>query len=191
MWRCGIPPPNPPAQRLLPKVWRTIWRKSHLASRASSSSLHPNTQHESRETCQNHPGPGKEALCHLDQAGKGPQHKGPLGGTTPAEYLKNIPETLQKKWVCEHIIFLVCSLDSLLHDFPDLKDILHRDLSDIWRHVPWKTCPTPVRRSIKTPLQKRIALQGFQDTLGVQGEDDVKWCLNAYHSLFGMDDDSL
>ncbi|CAD7669651.1 unnamed protein product [Nyctereutes procyonoides] len=101
-------------------------------------------------------------LHHLDQAGQGPQHKCPLGRTARAEYPKNILETHQKQWVCEHIIFLVSSLDPLLHDFPELKDTLHKDLSN------------KIIKDKATSLQKRIASQCFQDTLGIQDEGDLE-----------------
>ncbi|XP_025718500.2 immunity-related GTPase family M protein 1-like [Callorhinus ursinus] len=107
---------------------------------------------------------------------------------------KNIWETLQKEGMCEPIIFLVSSFDPLLHDFPELRDTLHRDVSDIRYHRTLKnlsdTCEKVIDDKV-TSLQGQIASKSFQDILGIQNADDLGECLIAYHLFFGVDDKSL
>ena len=107
---------------------------------------------------------------------------------------ENIRVTLQKEGVCEPIIFLVSSFDPLLHDFPQLRDTLHREVSNIRKHNLLKnlfdTCEKVINDKAIT-LQRQIGSESFQDKLGIQNADDLGKFLNPYHLLFGVDDVSL
>ncbi|XP_032190822.1 immunity-related GTPase family M protein 1-like [Mustela erminea] len=107
---------------------------------------------------------------------------------------ENIWETLQKERVHKPIIFLVSSFDPLLNDFPELRETLHRDISDIRYHCPleklFDTCEKVINDKV-TSLQGQIASNSFQDFLGIQNTDDLAECLMAYHLFFGVDDESL
>ncbi|XP_045856155.1 immunity-related GTPase family M protein 1-like isoform X1 [Meles meles] len=107
---------------------------------------------------------------------------------------ENIWETVQKEGVHKPIIFLVSSFDPLLNDFPELRDTLHRDISDIRYHCPLEklsdTCEKVINDKM-TSLQGQIASNSFQDVLGIQNADDLAECLMAYHLCFGVDDESL
>ncbi|XP_030152608.1 immunity-related GTPase family M protein 1-like [Lynx canadensis] len=107
---------------------------------------------------------------------------------------ENIQETLQKERVHEPITFLVSSFDPLSHDFPELRSILHKDVSDIRYHGPLENLSHTYKKVINdkvTVLQEKIASKSFQDSLGIWNADDLEECLNAYHLLFGVDDVSL
>ncbi|XP_012663555.1 immunity-related GTPase family M protein [Otolemur garnettii] len=108
--------------------------------------------------------------------------------------IENILENLQKKQVCEPPIFLVSSLEPLLHDFPKLRDMLRTDLIKIRCHDLLQklshTCEMVINDKV-TSLQKKITTQSFQDACGISDADDLAVCLNAYQSFFGVDDESL
>uniref|UniRef100_A0A452R508 IRG-type G domain-containing protein n=1 Tax=Ursus americanus TaxID=9643 RepID=A0A452R508_URSAM len=106
---------------------------------------------------------------------------------------ENIRETLQKEEVCEPNIFLVSSLEPLLHDFPKLRGTLHRDISDIRYHGPLQSLSHTYEKAIKdkvTTCKGKIASKSF-DTLGIWNADDLEESLMAYCLLFGVDDESL
>lgn len=107
---------------------------------------------------------------------------------------KNIRENLQKERVTEPPIFLVSNLDPLLHDFPTLRDTLHKDLCSIRGSEPLKTlrgiCEKTVDAKVAT-LKERMAMGCLRSFLGVEDEDDMEECLRAYRLQFGVDDDSL
>ncbi|XP_034511704.1 immunity-related GTPase family M protein 1-like isoform X2 [Ailuropoda melanoleuca] len=106
---------------------------------------------------------------------------------------ENIRETLQKEGVCEPNIFLVSSLEPLLHDFPKLRGTLHIDISDIRYHGPLESLSHIYERAIKdkvTTCRGKIASKSF-DTLGIWNADDLEESLMAYRLLFGVDDESL
>ncbi|XP_045634971.1 immunity-related GTPase family M protein 1-like [Ursus americanus] len=106
---------------------------------------------------------------------------------------ENIRETLQNEGVCEPNIFLVSSLEPLLHDFPKLRGTLHRDISDIRYHGPLESLSHIYEKAIKdkvTTCRGKIASKSF-DTLGIWNADDLEESLMAYRSLFGVDDESL
>lgn len=94
----------------------------------------------------------------------------------------------------EPIIFLVSSFEPLSHDFPELRNILHKDVSHIRYHGPVENLPHTYKKVINdkvTILQGQIASNSFQDSLGIWNADDLEECLNAYHLLFGVDYVSL
>ncbi|XP_008588089.1 PREDICTED: immunity-related GTPase family M protein, partial [Galeopterus variegatus] len=107
---------------------------------------------------------------------------------------ENILKNLQKEQVCEPPIFLVSSLEPLLHDFPKLRRNLQMDLSEIRCHGPlqnlYHTCEKIVNNKV-TSLQKKITTESFQDALGILDADDVAECLKAYRLFFGVADESL
>ncbi|NP_001300775.1 immunity-related GTPase family M protein 1-like [Canis lupus baileyi] len=107
---------------------------------------------------------------------------------------ENIRETLHKEGVCEPIIFLVSSFNPFLHDFPELRKSLHRDISNIGYRGHLEnlthTCEKVINGKVTT-LQGQIGSKSFQDILGIQNANDLGEFLNAYHRLFGVDDDSL
>ncbi|XP_077767196.1 immunity-related GTPase family M protein 1-like [Canis aureus] len=105
----------------------------------------------------------------------------------------NIQENLQKERVFEPIIFLVSSFEPLLHDFPELRNTLNRDISDIRYCGPLKNLSHTYEKVISdkvTMFRGKIASKSF-DTLGIWNADDLGECLIAYHLFFGVDDESL
>ncbi|XP_039080248.1 immunity-related GTPase family M protein 1-like isoform X1 [Hyaena hyaena] len=107
---------------------------------------------------------------------------------------ENIRETLQKEKVYKPIIFLVSSFEPSLHDFPELRKVLDKDVSDIRYCGPLENLSHAYKKVINekvTILQGKIASKSFQDSLGIWNADDLEECLNAYHLLFGVDYVSL
>ncbi|XP_027462030.1 immunity-related GTPase family M protein 1-like isoform X1 [Zalophus californianus] len=107
---------------------------------------------------------------------------------------ENIQVILQNEGMCEPIIFLVSSFDPSLHDFPELRKTLHRDVCEIRYHALLEnlsdTCEKVINDKAIT-LQRQMGSESFQDTFGIQNADHLGKCLNVYHSLFGVDDESL
>ncbi|XP_077612175.1 immunity-related GTPase family M protein-like isoform X1 [Crocuta crocuta] len=106
----------------------------------------------------------------------------------------NIRKTLQGEGVCEPIIFLVSSFYPLLHDFPELRDTLHRDVFDFRYHDPLENLSLICEKVINdkvTTWQGQIGSESLQNTHGIQNADDPQECLYAYRLLFHVDDNSL
>ncbi|XP_008844177.1 immunity-related GTPase family M protein-like isoform X2 [Nannospalax galili] len=107
---------------------------------------------------------------------------------------ENIQENLQKERVQEPPIFLVSNLDPLLHDFPKLRDTLHRDLSNIRCCDPLGTLSSICEKIINDKVaswKETIAKGHLKNTLDIRNEDDLRECLKAFRLLFGVDDESL
>ncbi|XP_029402455.1 immunity-related GTPase family M protein 1 isoform X2 [Mus pahari] len=107
---------------------------------------------------------------------------------------ENIRENLQKEKVKDPPIFLVSNLDPLLHDFPRLRDTLHKDLSNIRCCQPLKTLYGIYEKIIGDKVavwRQRIANESLKNSLGVRDDDDMGECLKMYRLIFGIDDESL
>ncbi|XP_036053388.1 immunity-related GTPase family M protein 1-like [Onychomys torridus] len=107
---------------------------------------------------------------------------------------ENIQQSLQKKRVNIPPIFLVSSLDPLLHDFPKLRDTLHKDLSNIRCSGPLNalsgTCEKIIDDKVDC-LKERIDNGCSENSFGVRDNDDMGECLKAFQLKFGVDDRSL
>lgn len=107
---------------------------------------------------------------------------------------ENIRENLQKERVKEPPIFLVSNLDPLEHDFPNLRNTLHKDLSNIRCCEPLKTLHGIYEKIIADKVavwRQTIASECLSNSLGVSDEDDMGECLKMYRLIFGVDDESL
>lgn len=107
---------------------------------------------------------------------------------------ENIQKELQKERVHEPPIFLVSNLDPLLHDFPALRDTLHKDLSNIRCCGPLSTLSSAFEKIIDdrvASLRKRIDEGCSEGPLSVRDDEDIRDCLRAYRLKFGVDDESL
>ncbi|GAB1295981.1 Immunity-related GTPase family M protein 1 [Apodemus speciosus] len=107
---------------------------------------------------------------------------------------ENIRENLQKEQVKDPPIFLVSNLDPSLHDFPNLRETLHKDLSSIRCCEPLKTLDGIYEKIIGDKVavwERRIAHECLGSSLGVSDEDDLGECLKMYRLIFGVDDESL
>ncbi|XP_075399340.1 immunity-related GTPase family M protein 1-like [Tenrec ecaudatus] len=105
-----------------------------------------------------------------------------------------ILEALWKEQVHEPPIFLVSSFDPSLHDFPELKQTLKKDLlliryQDDFKKL-WDNCQAIINDK-KALLQKKVDTLSFQDIDGIEDPDNSEACLKVYKLLFGVDDESL
>ncbi|XP_051036815.1 immunity-related GTPase family M protein 1 isoform X2 [Phodopus roborovskii] len=107
---------------------------------------------------------------------------------------ENIEETLQKERVNIPPIFLVSNLDPLLHDFPKLRDTLHKDLSNIRCCVPLNilsgTCEKIIDERMAF-LKERVGNGCSENSVCIRDDDDLEECLKVYRLKFGIDDQSL
>ncbi|ELW66847.1 Immunity-related GTPase family M protein 1 [Tupaia chinensis] len=107
---------------------------------------------------------------------------------------EHIRESLQKEGVRPPPIFLVSNFDPFLHDFPQLRAALQKDLSDIRFRGPLESLSSLCEKVIQdrvTSLKESVAAEDFQNILGLQDADDLEQCLEAYRSLFGVDNESV
>lgn len=107
---------------------------------------------------------------------------------------ENIRENLQKERVKDPPIFLVSNLDPLLHDFPNLRGTLQKDLCNIRCCEPLKTLDGIYKKIIGDKVavwKQRIANKCLRDSLSVSDVDDMGECLKMYRLIFGVDDESL
>lgn len=107
---------------------------------------------------------------------------------------ENIRENLQKERVKEPPIFLVSSLDPLQHDFPRLRDMLHKDLSKIRCSEHLETISGNCEKIVDDKAafwKEKIANGRLKNSLNVRNDDDMEECLRAYRLIFGVDDESL
>lgn len=107
---------------------------------------------------------------------------------------ENIRENLQKERVKDPPIFLVSNLDPLLHDFPNLRNTLHKDLSNIRCCEPLKTLEGIYEKIIGDKVavwKQRIASECLRNSLSVRDADNMGECLKMYRLIFGVDDESL
>ncbi|XP_059125268.1 immunity-related GTPase family M protein 1-like isoform X1 [Peromyscus eremicus] len=107
---------------------------------------------------------------------------------------ENIQQSLQKERVNIPPIFLVSNLDPLLHDFPKLRDMLHKDLSNIRCCGPLNalsgTCEKIIDDKVAC-LKERIDNGCWGNSLCVRDNDDMEECLKVFRLEFGVDDESL
>ena len=92
---------------------------------------------------------------------------------------ENIRENLQKEQVKEPPIFLVSNLDPLEHDFPNLRNTLHKDLSNIRCCEPLKTLHGIYEKIIADKVAVRrqtLASACLSNSLGVRKYDDQGGC---------------
>ncbi|XP_045855940.1 immunity-related GTPase family M protein-like [Meles meles] len=107
---------------------------------------------------------------------------------------ENIRVALQNEGVYEPIIFLVSNFDPFLHDFPELKKSLCREVSDIRYHKPQQKLSDTYGKIINDKaitFWEQTGSESFQDSFGIQNANDLEEFLNACHSFFGLDDESL
>ncbi|EGV96581.1 Immunity-related GTPase family M protein [Cricetulus griseus] len=107
---------------------------------------------------------------------------------------ENIQENLQKEGVNIPPIFLVSNLDPLLHDFPKLRDMLHKDLSNIRCCVPLNTLSGTCEKIIDEKvafLKERVGNGGSEHSVCIRDDDDMEECVKTYRLKFGIDDQSL
>ncbi|XP_051023659.1 immunity-related GTPase family M protein-like [Acomys russatus] len=107
---------------------------------------------------------------------------------------RNIQENLQKEEVREPPTFLVSNFTPFSHDFPKLREMLQKDLSDGRREglleILFKICEDTIKERVGS-IERSIDTGTLDKDFRILNPDNLVEIQKAFQKAFGVDDESL